>query len=378
MNETEFRRVIKEFVEETVGQIAGKPRRKAIFTGDSRVQYMDIPMLGDENWKSFGEFLFTVKDNPRDSRLKAGLVEGTDSLGGFVVPEIMSNQLLMDTIEASIVRKFATKFTMTSDTLLVPKIVDTTHAAGLFGGAVAYWTEEAGSATAKEPTFGQVKLIAHKLMGYTYASNELLADFAAGLEQVLRKIWAGTLTWYEEYAFLQGNGVGQPLGILNSGALLSVNRSAANTIALADLAAIWARMFPQSHDRAVWIANPAVLPQLLPLATTSLTWLSVDQGVAQTPPAKLLGRPLYFSEKVPTLGTAGDIGLYDLSYYLISDRKQFQVSASEHTRFTTDETAWRFVERVDGQPWVDSAFTPKNGSSLSPFVTLHSTTNGGD
>ena len=68
----------------------------------------------------------------------------------------------------------------------------------------------------------------------------------------------------------------------------------------------------------------------------------------------------------------------DLSYYLIGDREQISIASSEHVRFTTNETAWRFIERVDGQPWVDSAFTPANGSSLSPFVTLYSATTGGD
>jgi len=330
-------------------------------------------------FKTFGEFLATVKYNPSDARLKAGLSEGTDSAGGFTVPEIFSNQILLRAIESAVIRpNGATVIPMTSDTLNIPKVVDTTHASSVYGGIVAYWTEEAGTKTVKEPAFGQVKLIAKKLTGYTYASDELLADNAVGLDALLTRMFAEALAWYEDDAFINGNGVGKPLGILASGSLLSVNRSAASTIAIADLANVYRRLLPQSMSRAVWLANPSVLAQLIPLASTTLTWLPFNQGAASSPPATLLGRPLIFTEKCKALGTAGDLILADLSYYLIGDRQSLSVQSSIHARFTTDETAWRFVKRVDGQPWVDSAFTPANGSTLSPFVTLHSTTNGGD
>jgi len=329
----------------------------------------------DGKFKNFGEFLCAIKYNQGDARLKSGLVEGTDSAGGFTVPEEFRAQILMRTLEATVVRpNGATVIPMRSDTLLIPKVTDTAHSNTLFGGMVAYWTEEAGSKSVKEPTFGQVKLIAKKLTGYTYASDELLADNAVGLEALLIRMFGETIAWYEDYAFLQGNGVGQPLGVINSGALISPFRATVNQVALADLGNVWARLYPQSHGRAIWLANPAVLPQLIQLASTTLTWLKLDQGVAKAPPATLLGRPIYFTEKVPTLGFVGDIGLYDLSYYLIGDRQDLKVDSSIHARFTTDETAWRFVKRVDGQPWVNNAFFPKNGSTLSPFVTLASTT----
>ena len=92
-------------------------------------------------------------------------------------------------------------------------------------------------------------------------------------------------------------------------------------------------------------------------------------------PTTILGKKWFVTEKVPTLGTSGDIGLYDLSYYIIGDRQDQRVDASPHVRFTTDETAWRFVERVDWQTMVDSPFTPYNGgATLSPFVQLSSAT----
>ena len=333
---------------------------------------------GTADFKSFGNWLHTVKYNPNDARLKAGLLEGSDAAGGFLVPEEFRAEILMDALEQSVIRRSgATIIPMRSDTLNIPKVVDTTHASTLFGGVVAYWTEEAGTKTVTQPTFGQIKLIAKKLTGYTYASDELLADSAIGLEALLSMMFGGALAWYEDEAFLNGDGVGKPLGILKSGAFLTINRSAASAIAIADLANMLSRLLPQSHDRAVWYANPGAISKLVQLASTTLVWMPFDQGMAKSPPATLLGRPIYFTEKCPAVGTAGDIILADPKYYIIGDRQALTVASSAHVRFTTDETAWRFVQRVDGQPWVDAVFTPKNGSTLSPFVALHSTTNGG-
>jgi len=348
------------------------------FTPGLATQEINRPKNG--GFKTFGEFLRTIKFSPEDARLKLGFNERNDGAGGFTVPEEYLNKLLGDALEQSVVRAAgATVIPMTSDTLNIPKIVDSTHsaAASVFGGVIAYWLEESGEKTATQAAFGNVKLIAKKLTGYTYASDELLADNAIGLEGLIGRMFSQALAWYEDYAFLRGSGVGQPLGILNSGALLTINRSAASTIALADLANMWARLLPGSHDRAVWLANQGTFPQLAALATTNLTWLDQNQGLAKAPPSRIFGRPLYITEKLPALGTAGDIVLADMSYYLIGERQSIQIATSPHVRFTTDETAWRFVERVDGQPWVDAAFTPAAGSTLSPFVCLYTATTGG-
>jgi HK97 family phage major capsid protein len=75
------------------------------------------------------------------------------------------------------------------------------------------------------------------------------------------------------------------------------------------------------------------------------------------------------------LGTAGDIGYFDFRYYLIGDRQPITIDASTHVAFTTDETAWRFVLRVAGQCWPQTALTMRRGGTTqSPFVILAATT----
>lgn len=337
----------------------------------------EVPAEDKQEFKSFGQWLRAINDHhrnrmaPDDWRMKA-LSEGADSAGGFLVPEQWAAGIEQAALESAIVRPLARKMPMTSDTLNYPTVKDTSHASSVHGGVIAYWTEEAGTKTASQPTFGNIKLIAKKLIGFTYASDELLDDAAIALEALLIKLFGDAITWYEEEAFWQGNGVGQPFGILNSGALISPFRATVTQVALADLGAVMSRFAGDLYGRStLWVANKAVLPQLIALGSTYVTWIGI---AGQRVPGALFGIPLAFTEHVPTLGSVGDIGLYNLDQYLIGDRKGLKIDRSIEYRFNTDETTWRFVKRVDGQPIVDTAFTPKRGNTQSPYVCLASTT----
>ena len=80
---------------------------------------------------------------------------------------------------------------------------------------------------------------------------------------------------------------------------------------------------------------------------------------------------MIFTEKVPVLGTVGDIMLCDFSQYSIGLRAEVSLDRSQHVGFTRDTTYYRATLRADGRPTWPSAMTPKNGGdTLSPFVTL--------
>jgi len=102
--------------------------------------------------------------------------------------------------------------------------------------------------------------------------------------------------------------------------------------------------------------------------------VSQDQGAVKAPPRVLFGRPYFISEKMGALGDAGDIGVFDLSYYIIGDRSPLAIDVSSHVGFTSNTTYWRFTIRVDGQPWLADDLTPRHGSdTIGPFVALSST-----
>jgi HK97 family phage major capsid protein len=296
--------------------------------------------------------------------------------GGFLIPETLRSELLRVALERALVRGRARVVPMETLTVPFPMIDSTSNASNIYGGVTAYWTEEAASLTDSSPTFGRVKLEAKKLTAYSEIPNELFADSIISLEMFINEIFPEAIAWFEDLAFIGGSGVGEPLGFLNASATVTVNKESsqvASTIVWENIVKMYARMLPSSLDSAVWIAHIDTFPELATMALSvgtggSAIWL--NNGV-QGPPMTILGRPVLFTEKVNSVGTAGDINFVDLSYYLIGDRQAIQADTSPHYRFQNDQTTVRFIERVDGRPWIQSAITPNQGSNtLSPFVQL--------
>lgn len=296
--------------------------------------------------------------------------ENDPGSGGFLVPEEMRSTLLSLALEQSVVRSRATVITMSTLTTKIPFVDETTHSGSVFGGMVFYWIGESASISPTNATFGNVKLEANKLVGGARVPNELWAD-APALRTWLEANAPRGLAFYEDQAFVNGNGVGQPLGFLQSPAVIQASRAGANTtIAIADLAGMYARMLPSSLGNAVWLVNQTALPQLFTLNATNYPMGIVN--FANGPMTTLLGRPMIVTEQMPALanGSGNEIMFADLSYYLVGDRQAVSLDYSPHSRFMNDETELRLIERVDGRPWIQSALTPLHGDTLSPFVGL--------
>lgn len=358
----------------------------------------------EDRFKSFGDFLTSIRKfrvnrdlDPRlalidnDGKLDktAGHLEiGEDSQGGFLVPEVYRNDLQMIALETAVVRPNGPTIipSIKTDSVKIPYVNDTSHAATVYGGVQAAWTAEAAAKTATKPTFGQMELTPHKLAGLTYTSNELLADSAIALEPLIKRMFGSAWGYFEDDAFINGTGAGQPLGILNCNALKTVFRNTVNRVFFEDLREMYACMLGPSNPYAIWVINPSVLPDLIgmisgdaaPAAASRPIWINQNMGAQNPVPGRIFGRPFFISEKMPALGTQGDIGYFDLRYYFIFDRQPITIDVSTHVAFTTDETCWRFVLRVAGQCWPAATLTPRNAgapvTTISPFVVLAATT----
>jgi len=332
----------------------------------------------DGTFQSFGDYAKAISATDKgsiDGRLKV-LGEGIGDQGGFLVPEQFRAQLLSVALEDSVVRPRAFVMPMTSSVMRLPSVRDATHASTVHGGIRGYWTSESASYTASEPTFSSIQLLAKKLTGYTTASEELLQDSAISLEALLVRMFSEGIAYFEDDAFINGVGSGQPVGIINADALITVAKETgqgAATIQYENIVKMWSRLSPRSKSNAVWLTHPDTFPQLatmsLPVGTGgSPMWIANAAGGA---PTSLFGRPVIESEKCQTLGTAGDIYLVDLSYFVIADRQALTMASSSHVRFQNGEVAWKLTSRLDGRPWIDTALTPRNGSNtVSPFVNL--------
>lgn len=308
------------------------------------------------------------------------LVESIGASGGFLVPTEMPNQFLQwtDTGDNMLVESRATVIPMMRRAIQIPALNQGGTTAGQphwWGGVLAKWTEETGTKQETEPTFRQIELVAHKLVCYTEASDELLEDSAVSLEALLNSMFSGVTKWERQNAFINGSGAGQPLGIINAPATIALNPAAANALSVNDLA----RMLESFQGtNPVWFFSRRWMAELLqlngPASHPSYVFMpSARDGF----PATLLGYPLFFVEQMPGPGSKGSVGLFDWSKYLIGNRKAITIDTTKIFKFQNDITSWRCVSRVDGQPWLNLPFTWSDGTTqTSPFVILTGTAGG--
>jgi len=309
------------------------------------------------------------------------LLEGAGASGGYLVPQ----QQLMTVLQAPGIARVVrgngpAVFPMSSNEMTIPALDQSGQPSAdeklnLEGGVQAYWTHEGATKTETEPSFRQIHLVARKLAGYTQASDELLADNAAGLEALLRTLFGRAIARIEDYNFLNGDGVGKPLGVLESGAVIEVDRDTANQVNYADIANMWARLPAWSMGSATWVVSQRALSQFIQMEDGAGNHVFMPQesgGAKQNVMGTIFGRPLVVTEFLPALGTAADVCLFDFSYYVIGDRQATTIASSRDYAFINDLTTWRFVHRVDGQPWIDDPFYIASGvnDTVSPFVVL--------
>lgn len=326
----------------------------------------------------YGERTGNRAAQQRMGELRNAFSSTIPSEGGFLIPEEFRSELLRIALSSAIVRPRARVIPMAVPRIKFPMIDSTSNASSVFGGIVGYWSEEGGTLAASSAKFGAVTLDAQKLTAYAEIPNELLTDSAVSVGAFVDQTFPEALAWFEDVAFIRGSGVGEPLGFMTAGNTSQVSVAkesgqAPGTIVWENIPKMYARMLPTSLGSAVWIANIDTFPELATMALSVGTgggpiWLT--DGTTGSP-MSILGRPVIFTEKAETLGTAGDINFVDLSYYLVGDRQQMSAMTSEHFKFSTDTTAYRIIQRVDGRPWLKSPITPNRGANtLSPFVKL--------
>ncbi len=298
--------------------------------------------------------------------------EGTMADGGFLIPPEFSREVYQHSLEEGAFLPMTDEYPVQGNSLTFP--VDETTPWGT-DGVRAYWETEASAATATKPKGRVSTLRTQKLMALVPVSDELLQD-ANALEAYIGRKTADSIRWKTNLALVAGTGVGQPKGwFLSGGPFVSVAKETgqtAATIVAANVAKMFGRLPSGSVSRAVWLLNNDAFNQL-PLLTIGQmpVWTPPSAGLKDAPNGLLLGRPVMLTQTCQTLGTQGDIALVDWKAYRTITKGGIQTATSMHLYFDAGATAFRATFRIDGQPAIQSAISPANGSSsLSPFVVL--------
>ena len=165
--------------------------------------------------------------------------------GGFLIPEILRSEILQLALPSSIVRQRATVIQMDSLKVPIPAVDERSRVTSIFGGLQFFWLAEGQPGVDSSAKFGQVTLDAKKLMGYAGIPNELIHDAPAFMSWFSAKFPQG-ITWFEDIAFLTGDGVTQPLGVTQGTGVVTKTRTTSGHIRYEDLVGMYQSMYPAS------------------------------------------------------------------------------------------------------------------------------------
>lgn len=338
-------------------------------------------------WESLATQLQAIRQHAvtrgtvTDPRLHAALGgnETVDSEGGFLIAPEFAPGLWQRTYEASDIISRCFEQKMSSNRLVINAVDEDSRVDGSrWGGIQSYYLGEAGTYTSSKPKFRRMELIAHKLIALVYATDEQLEDSTAFASYV-DKVVPQELAFRIGDNIYNGPGAGTPLGVLNSGALITVAKDSgdsAATVSSPDIFNMWSRMWAPARKNAVWFINQDVEPKLWPLTRGSgtaveLLYTGPGERGNNNSYGVMMGRPVLPVEFAATLGTTGDIVLAGMDQYCFAPKGEARMDSSIHVAFLTGEQAFRWQLRHDGQPFWKKPLTPKNGTNtLSPFVAL--------
>ena len=243
-------------------------------------------------------------------------------------------------------------------------------------GVQANWAAEGAQFSPSRLSQGARNVQLHKLYAFVLATSELVND-APRLGNRLTLQAGEAIRYQAEEAIVTGDGVGKPLGYMDSGALVTVAKEsgqAADTIVAANVAKMLARMLMTGDtSRAFWLVHQSALPQLMTMTLGDMPiWTPPTTGFVNAPGGFLLGKPVRFSEHCETVGDLGDIQLVNpTGYYAATKQGGIDFASSVHLYFDYDIEAFRWTFRLGGQPYLKAPVSPAKGSqTLSHFITL--------
>jgi HK97 family phage major capsid protein len=360
----------------------GYVNSSGISVGIDRVAY--DPRGGFNHFGEFGNDVHQAVTSPQsgiteklqnfqNASLSTYGSEGIGPDGGYAVPPEFVERITRRVTSERSVAGMCFQMPTASNNITLPDDETTDWASS--GGVQAYWESEAGAITQSKPSLKEKSWRLRKCACLVPVTSELVTDapfFSSWLEERA----SAAIDWKIGEAVFRGIGTMEPLGFLNASSLVTVAKESgqsADTLVAANIDKMWSRMFAPYRDNAVWFTSQDTEPQLDALVDAgSNAVFRPDGSIAPAPSRTLKGRPIMTTQHCETLGDVGDIVLASMPEYGLARKVTgVQAATSIHLWFDQDITAFRFIMRVDGMPFLSSTISPRDGSNtLSSFVTL--------
>lgn len=268
---------------------------------------------------------------------------GTETEGGYLVPDEYERTLVQALEEQNIFRQLAHVIHTSSGDRKIPVVASK---------GTAQWIDEEAQYPESDDSFGQVSIGAYKLATMIKISEELLNDSVFDMPSYIATEFARRIGAAEEEAFFTGNGTGRPLGILaaTGGAETGATAAAADKITFDEVMDLFYSLRTPYRRNAVFIMNDATVKALRKLKTTGGGDYIWQPSVTAGTPDTILNRPVYTSGFMPTLAAGAKTILFgDLNYYWVADREGRSFKRLNELYAPTGQVGFLASQRVDGK-----------------------------
>ncbi len=267
---------------------------------------------------------------------------GTDSEGGYLVPDEFERTLVEALQEENIFRTMAKIIQTASGDRKIPVVASK---------GTASWVDEEGAIPESDDAFGQVSIGAYKLATMIKVSEELLNDSIFNLESYIAREFARRIGAKEEESFFIGNGTGKPTGIFNAtgGAEQGVTAASATAITVDEIMDLFYSLKSPYRKNAVFVMNDSTVKAIRKLKDGNGQYLW-QPSISAGQPDTILNRPVKTSAYVPTIAAgAKTIAFGDFGYYWIADRQGRSFQRLNELYAATGQVGFKATQRVDGK-----------------------------
>ena len=295
-----------------------------------------------EYQKAFWNAMRTRAGEGLDPMIKNALQIGTDTEGGYLVPDEFERTLIESLNEENIFRKLANVISTASGDRKIPVVASK---------GTASWIDEEGAIPESDDSFGQVSIGAYKLGTMIKVSEELLNDSVFNLENYIAREFARRIGNKEEDAFFTGDGSGKPTGILaaTGGAQIGVTAASATAITVDEILDLFYSLKSPYRNKSVFVMNDATIKAIRKLKDGQGQYIWQPSLQAGTPDT-ILNRPVYTSSYVPTIAaSAKSIIFGDFGYYWVADRQGRVFKRLNELYAATGQVGFVATQRVDGK-----------------------------
>lgn len=279
--------------------------------------------------------------NKNSYEIQNALSIGTDSEGGYLVPDEYEKKLVEALEDEVFFRSLATVIKTSSGDRKIPIVTSRGEAA---------WIDEGGQFPESDDSFGQTSIGAHKLATMIKVSDELLNDSVFNIEQYISKEFGRRIGTKEEEAFFIGDGTGKPIGIFNKTGGADIGVTAATTsITFDDVMDLYYSLRAPYRNKATWLLNDSTVKVIRKLKDGNGNYIW-QPSVREGEPDRILNRPYRTSIYVPELAAGNRVMAFgDYSYYWIADRQGRSFKRLNELFATTGQVGFLASERVDGK-----------------------------